>query len=138
MIKKISEKDKNDWLNFLNKNEKLFDKDDLEKKTNYSDSKKIIDLHGNSLDSANKTIHDFILKCYSERILKIEIITGKGSRSKNKIDPYKSENFSILKYSVPNYIKSNEELMKVIKFINHENIEDITKGSFEILLKKKL
>ena len=137
MIKKISDKDKKDWLDFLNSEEKLENKDfNKNKKIDFNEV--TIDLHGYSLDKANKLIHDFILSSYQNNIKRIKIITGKGSRSKNKENPYQSENLSILKYSVPEYINSNSELLKVIKSISQQDIDSVNRGSFEILLKKKL
>ena len=105
MIKKISDKDKKDWENFLNSSDKLDNKDNK-----YSDEKKVIvdrtiDLHGYTLDEANKKISEFIDSCFLEGVNKINIITGKGLRSKNLNDPYQSKDLSILKYSVPDYIK---------------------------------
>ena len=135
MIKKISDKDKKDWLDFLNSEVKLENKDfDVNKNTSLND--KIIDLHGYTLDKANKLVHDSILYCYQNNIKKIKVITGKGSRSKNRENPYQSENLSILKYSVPEYINSNSELLKVIKSMTEDDIQSISKGSFEISLKK--
>ena len=136
MIKKITEKDKKDWFNFINNNEKLSDKDkkEIKKKTHKID--KVIDLHGFTLENANKIVNEFINECYLSNVDKITIITGKGSRSKNKENPYQSENLSILKYSVPEYIKTNSSLMKLIKSINTTEIEDPLKGSFEVFLKK--
>ena len=137
MIKKISDKDKKDWLDFLNSEEKLENKDfDINKNTRFND--KTIDLHGYTLDKANKLVYNSILYCYQNNIQRIKIITGKGSRSKNKENPYQSENLSILKYSVPEYINSNSELLKVIKSISQQDIDSVNRGSFEILLKKKL
>ncbi len=136
MTKKISDKDKNDWLNFINNKDKLENKDISLKKPQKNSYEKSIDLHGYSLNDANKMIHKFILLSYENNIKKIKVITGKGSRSKNKENPYQSENLGILKYSVPEYINSNSELLQVIKFITQEDIESITKGSFEIILKK--
>ena len=136
MIKKISDKDKKDWLNFINNKEKLDNKDFFKEKKNKIQLEKSIDLHGYTLDEANKTIHEFILSCYSSNVKKINVITGKGSRSKNKDNPYQSESLGILKYSVPEYIKSNHELKKVIKDIKQSDIEDISKGSFDIFLKR--
>ena len=136
MIKKISDKDKKDWLNFINNKEKLDNKDFFEEKKNKIQLEKSIDLHGYTLDEANKTIYEFILSCYSKSVRKIKVITGKGSRSKNKENPYQSESLGILKYSVPEYIKSNYELKKVIKDIKQSDIEDISKGSFDIFLKR--
>ena len=92
-------------------------------------------MHGFSLGNANKLIDDFILKCFEEKVTKIVVITGKGSRSKNIEDPYKSKDLSILKFSVPDYIKSKKHLMKIIKEINYSQINDSSSGSFDILLK---
>ncbi len=136
MIKRISDKDKKDWLNFINNKEKLDNKDFLEGKKKKIQLEKSIDLHGHTLDKANKIIYEFILSCYSNNVRKIKVITGKGSRSKNKENPYQSESLGILKYSVPEYIKSNYELKRVIKDIKETDIEDISKGSFDIFLKK--
>tara|TARA_B100001750_G_scaffold43637_1_gene31842 strand:- start:105 stop:533 length:429 start_codon:yes stop_codon:yes gene_type:complete len=134
--KKISDKDKIDWLNFINNDEKLIDKEIYKRKNNPNKSEKIIDLHGYSLVDANKAVDEFIKICFSQKVSKITIITGKGSRSKNKDNPYQSENLSILKYSVPDHIKTNSNLMKIIKKINFKDIQDSSKGSFEIFLKK--
>ena len=135
MIKKISNKDKIDWLNFINSNEKLTNKD-ISKTKKSNQLEKVIDLHGYSLEDANKAIDEFIKICFSQKVNKITIITGKGSRSKNKDNPYQSENFSILKYSVPEHIKASLNLMKMVKEINFKDIEDPAKGSFDIFLKK--
>ena len=136
MIKKLSDKDKIDWLNFIDGNEKLTDKNISKKKSKLNKLEKVIDLHGYSLEDANKAIDEFIKICFSQKVSKITIITGKGSRSKNKDNPYQSENFSILKYSVPEHIKTNLNIMKMIKEINFKDVEDSSKGSFEIFLKK--
>ncbi len=134
MKKKISQKDKKDWLNFINSKKKIFDKD--KEKPIEKLEEKIIDLHGHSLDNANIIIDDFIQNCFKQKVNKIVVITGKGSRSKNVDDPYKSRDLSILKYSVPNYIESKKYLMNKIKEINYNQINDIYFGSFEIILKK--
>ncbi len=138
MIKKISKKDKKDWKNFLDSEETIENKDVTiiaNKKNIHSRS---IDLHGYTLENANEIINNFISECYLNNINKIKVITGKGSRSKNKEDPYLSIDLSILKYSVPDYIKNNFELMKKIKKLDLDSISDINKGSFNIILKKKL
>ena len=90
------------------------------------------------MENANKVINNFIDKCYLENVSKIRVITGKGSRSKNKLDPYLSTDLSILKYSVPNYIKNNSELMKKIKELDLDSVNDVSQGTFDIILKKKL
>tara|TARA_B100001250_G_C19152581_1_gene508637 strand:- start:94 stop:510 length:417 start_codon:yes stop_codon:yes gene_type:complete len=138
LIKKISKKDKKDWKNFLDSEETIENKDVTiiaNKKNIHSRS---IDLHGYTLENANEIINNFISECYLNNINKIKVITGKGSRSKNKEDPYLSIDLSILKYSVPDYIKNNFELMKKIKKLDLDSISDINKGSFNIILKKKL
>ena len=138
MIKKISDQDQKDWKKFINSNEKLENKDKtiikIEKNSNY----KSIDLHGYTLENANKVIGDFIDKCYLDNVKKIKVITGKGSRSKNKQDPYLSTDLSILKYSVPDYIKNNIKLMKKIKLLDLDSVNDASQGTFNIILKKKL
>ena len=138
MIKKISDKDKKDWKEFIDNNEKLDNKDKEIQKFQKNFKKKSIDLHGYTLENANKAINDFVNKCYLEGIRNIKVITGKGSRSKNKENPYLSTDLSILKYSVPNYIKNNSELMKKIKELDFDSVDDISQGTFDILLKKKL
>ena len=137
MIKKITDKDKKDWLNFVKSDDKLENKDSSDKKQTSAIEEKSIDLHGHSLNEANKKIYNFIMSCYEQNVSKITVITGKGSRSKNKDNPYQSKNLSILKYSIPDYINSNQELLKVIKSFNQAEIDNISKGSFVILLKKK-
>ena len=136
MIKKISNQDKKDWKKFIDDDEKLENKDININKVEKNLKKKSIDLHGYTLENANKTITDFINKCYLEGIGNIKVITGKGSRSKNKENPYLSKDLSILKYSVPNYIKNNSELMKKIKELDYDSVNDIRQGTFNILLKK--
>tara|TARA_Y100001936_G_C15818566_1_gene530443 strand:+ start:275 stop:694 length:420 start_codon:yes stop_codon:yes gene_type:complete len=138
LSKKITDKDKRDWQNFISSNEKVKDKDQQHSKSNISFPEKTIDLHGFSLEDANKEIEKFISSCFEKGIKKINIITGKGSRSKNIQDPYQSKDLSILKFSVPSFIKNNRNLMKKIKKINLDSVEDNSKGSFEILLRKKI
>ena len=137
MKKKLSKKDKKDWHNFINSKAKIQNKDLLILKKKNENLFKVIDLHGLSLEEANKTINDFIEKCYLDGISKINIITGKGSRSKNKDDPYQSVQLGILKYSIPDYIKNNINLMKKIKEIDYNSANNPNEGSFNIFLKKK-
>tara|TARA_Y100000768_G_C23814630_1_gene603486 strand:- start:417 stop:836 length:420 start_codon:yes stop_codon:yes gene_type:complete len=135
--KKISDKDKKAWEEFVNSKDKILNKDKKVFNENFSYKEKTIDLHGYTLDSANVEIEKFILFCFEKNIKKINVITGKGKRSKNLNDPYQSKDLSILKYSVPNYIKNNSNLMKKILKIDFDAIESLSKGSFEIILKKK-
>jgi DNA-nicking Smr family endonuclease len=131
----ISEKDKKDWENFLSKNERLPNKDiKIDKKTAFKT--RSIDLHGYSLEEANKSIEDFIIKSYQEKINKLIIVTGKGIHSQNEKDPYVSKDLSILKYSVPEFISNNKNLMKIIYEMKDAKIEDGGGGAFYIFLKK--
>ena len=138
MKKKISDQDKKDWKKFIDSDDKLINKDLNNQNFKKNLKNGSIDLHGYTLENANKTIRDFINKCFLEEVESIKVITGKGSRSKNKEDPYLSTDLSILKYSVPNYIKNNYELMKRIKKLDLDSVNDTSKGSFDILLNKKL
>jgi len=133
----ISDKDKKDWQNFINSKNKLEDKDKskIEKNKNFLKLKSI-DLHGYSLEEANKSIEVFINKSYSENVNKLLVVTGKGIHSKNEKDPYVSKDLSILKYSVPHFIKSNQELMKKISEFKDAEINDGGSGAFYIYLKK--
>ena len=136
MNSKISDKDKKDWKNFISSKDEISNKD--LKITKDKIKKKIIkkiDLHGFSLENANKVIEEFITQSFEDGVNKIIVITGKGLRSKNDENPYISKNLSILKYSVPEFIKSNINLMKIIKNINEADIEDGGKGAFYIYLK---
>jgi DNA-nicking Smr family endonuclease len=131
----ISEKDKKDWENFLSSHEKLPNKDF--KKSNQKIYKtKLIDLHGYSLEEANNAIEEFIKISFKEKINKLIVVTGKGLHSQNEKDPYVSKDLSILKYSVPEFITNNKDLMKIIIDIRDANIEDGGSGAFYIFLKK--
>ncbi len=134
MTNKLSDKDKKDWQDFLNSSEKL-DSKDVDQTINSKILERSIDLHGYTLDDANKEISNFIENCYLDRVKKINVITGKGMRSKNLDNPYQSIDLSILKHSVPEYIKSNPELMKKIIKIDFDSVNSPSKGSFEIFLK---
>ena len=136
MISKISKKDKKDWENFLSKNENLPDKDS--KLKNRKTKKELVfDLHGYSLDEANEKVNNLIQDAYNNNVNKLIIVTGKGLHSQNEKDPYVSKDLSILKNSVPEFIKNNNELMNIISDIQSANIEDGGSGAFYIFLKKK-
>ena len=136
MTNKLSDKDKKDWEKFVKGDEKVENKDKDFLKNNKEFLEKTIDLHGYTLEEANKKIFQFIESCYLNNINKINIITGKGLRSKNIDDPYQSNDLSILKYSVPNYIKNNSELMNKILKIDFDSVNSPLKGNFDIFLKK--
>ena len=135
MNKKISDKDLKDWEAFLSSNENLPDKD-----SNSTKREKIktytFDLHGFSLEDANKKIGELINKSYEIGVRKLVIITGKGIHSDNEKNPYISKDLSILRYSIPEYIKKNNDLMKLIIEFKEAIVQDGGDGAFYIHLKK--
>ena len=136
MSNDISEKDKKDWETFVSSNEKVTDKDINTLKQNFFKVRSI-DLHGYTLEEANKSIEEFIYRSYAEKINKLIVVTGKGLHSQNQKDPYISKDLSILKYSVPEFIENNKGLMNIINEIKDASIEDGGSGAFYIYLKKK-
>ena len=134
MTNKLSDKDKKDWQNFLDSSEKLQSKD-VDQLKNQIITEKTIDLHGYTLEEANIRVSQFIESCYVNKVKRVNVITGKGMRSKNLEDPYQSKDLSILKYSVPEYIKNNAQLMNKIIKIDFEAVNSSSKGNFDIFLK---
>ena len=132
----ISDKDKKDWKTFISSKEKIFDKDFKPQIKNHIKVRSI-DLHGYTLEQANNAIEQFILKAFEEGVNKLIVVTGKGIHSDVEKDPYVSKDLSILKYSVPEFINNNQNLMKVINDIQDATIEDGGSGAFYVLLKKK-
>ena len=137
MIKKISDKDKKDWEEFIFNKEKIPNKDGTPAKKIRQEKIKKIDLHGYTIQEANKAVEQFIKKCFDESVTKIIVITGKGLRSKNVENPYLSKDLSILKYSVPEFIETNTVLLEMIIEITDAKIEDGGSGAFYIYLKNK-
>ena len=131
------DKDKQDWEKFLNNKEKIPNKDFIHKKNIRYEKIKKIDLHGYTIEEANKAIEQFIQKCFEESVTKIIVITGKGLRSKNVENPYLSKDLSILKYSVPEFIEKNKSLTQLITETTDAKIEDGGSGAFYIYLKNK-
>jgi len=131
----ISNKDKEDWKRFVSGNDKLTDKE-FNIGKNKIEKKRTIDLHGFTLDQANKTIESFINKSFKDEVSKLIVVTGKGLHSKNESNPFVSKKLSILKYSIPEFIKSNDILMKKIIEIKDADIKDGGSGAFYIYLKK--
>jgi len=131
----ISNKDKEDWKRFVSGNDKLTDKE-LKIGKNKIEKKRMIDLHGFTLDEANKTIKSFINKSFKDGVSKLIVVTGKGLHSKNESNPFVSKKLSILKYSIPEFIKSNDVLMRKIIEIKDADIKDGGSGAFYIYLKK--
>ena len=134
MNNNFSDKDKKDWEEFIKSDEKIFDKD-----LKLINSKKIktrsIDLHGFTHEQANKAVKEFIIKSYNDGVKKLTIVTGKGLHSQNENNPYVSKDLSILKYSVPDYINNNKNLMEKIIEIKEADLNDGGSGAFYIFLK---
>ena len=135
MTDNISDKDKKDWENFINSKEKIQNKD-IKFQNKKTFKIRSIDLHGYTLDEANKTVENFINKSFSENVNKLIVVTGKGLHSNNEKDPYVSKDLGILKYSVPEFITNNLALMSKINEIKDAKIEDGGEGAFYIYLKK--
>ena len=133
MKKKLSNKDLTDWKNFVESNEKIQNKDNFKDQIKFK-TEATIDLHGFSLNQANSVVEKFITDCFEKKVLKLNIITGKGLRSKVDKNPYQSKDLGILKYSVPEFIKSNNDLMRIIKKID-DQINNKNSGFFSIFLK---
>ena len=135
MSNKISDKDKKDWESFISSEDKLPNKDNKLSTLKLTKTKSI-DLHGYTLEEANKKIGEFILRSYKDKVNKLIVVTGKGNHSQNEKNPYVSKDLSILKYSVPNFIENNRSLMNVISELKEASIEDGGSGAFYIFLKK--
>ena len=133
MNKKLSNKDLKDWKNFIEGNEKIQNKDISKDEIKFK-KEATIDLHGFSLEQANSRVEKFIIDCFEKKVLKLNIITGKGLRSKVDKNPYQSKDLGILKYSVPEFIKSNNDLMRIIKKID-DQVDDKNSGFFSVFLK---
>ena len=133
----IPDKDKQDWENFLKNKEKIPNKDFVNRNNIRHEKIKKIDLHGHTIEEANKAVEEFIERCFDESVTKIIVITGKGLRSKNVENPYLSKDLSILKYSVPEFIENNKSLGQVIIETTDAKIEDGGSGAFYVYLKNK-
>ena len=132
----ISSKDKKDWLAFTKQigNIKAKESDLLKENIKLSEVKKL-DLHELSLDEANKIVKNFIINSFNSGYKKLLIVTGKGLRSKSHENPYVSEKLSVLRYSVPEYIKNDGNLANKINSISTADIKDGGEGAIYIFLK---
>ena len=134
-----SQKDKKDWIDFTKKMSGILPKDIDSPEDNIEIGKvKKLDLHGFSLDEANKLVKNFIIKSYNSGLRKIIIITGKGLRSKSHLNPYLSEKLSVLRHSIPEYIKKDKNLNDKIMDISIAEKQDGGEGAICIFLKKIL
>ena len=130
-------KDKKDWIAFTKRLENIHDKDNDFIKQNTTVNKiRKLDLHGLSLNEANKIVKKFVIQSFEEGYRKLLIITGKGLRSQIHKNPYLSEQMNILKHSVPEFIKNDEDLLEKISSISTADLKDGGEGAFYIFLRK--
>ena len=135
--KKIAPEDLRAWRKFTSSKETIENKDYyLDQKKAFTQKIRKVDLHGLSLDEANKKIEILIDKYFTEGVEKIIVITGKGLRSKTNNNPYISKDLSILKNSVPDYINANSKIKNKIKSISKAEVKDGGEGALYIFLKK--
>ena len=131
-----SAKDKKDWINFTKQLKNVSDKEDiLFEKNHQIKATRKLDLHGYSLDDANNAVKKFIIESFEKNYKKLLVVTGIGSRSKSYDNPYLSENLSILKNSVPEYIKNDENLNLMINKITQADSKEGGRGAISIFLK---
>ena len=137
MIKKkdLSQEDKQTWEDYINNPSDIYDKDENNFIKKTKKNRFIFDLHGLTLDKANSKVKDIILFCVENNYKEILLITGKGIHSMNDKDIYVSKDLGKLKYSVPEFINSNEELTKLIISINDASLKDGGEGALLIKLK---
>ena len=137
----VTVQDKKDWAAFTKDPSYLYDKEDNSQNENNKKDKIIkLDLHGFSLDEANQKVKKFIIKAYNSGYKKLIIVTGKGLRSKTYNNPYASNQMSILKNSIPEYISNDVDLSNIIKTISKADMQHGGDGAIYIFLKglKKL
>ena len=131
-----SSKDKNDWITFTKQMGKILPKEEDILDKNFIDKNdKKLDLHGFSLEKANEKVKKFIIESYDAGFKKILIVTGKGSRSKSYENPYQSKKLSVLKYSIPEFIKNNENLSSKVSSISKAELKDGGEGAIYVFLK---
>ena len=129
-------KDKKDWMDFTKKIDNISTKEaDLLQEHIQINRVPKLDLHGSSLTESNEMVKKFINECFNRGYKKLLIVTGRGLRSKSYDNPYVSEKLSVLKYSVPEFIKNDENLNNKISRISKAEIKDGGEGAIYIFLK---
>ena len=137
MIKKkdLSQKDKKVWENYIKDPSDIYDKEGNNRKIQTHNKRFKFDLHGFSLDEANKKVKETIIHCSENKYKEILFITGKGNHSTNEKDIYISKDLGKLKYSVPEFIKTDEELPDLVISIDDADIKDGGEGAILVKLK---
>ena len=138
MIKKknTTQEDKKTWEEYIKNPSDIYDKDQGASKSTQRKERYKFDLHGFTLDEANIKVKKIIDHCVKNKFKELLLITGKGIHSTSDEDAYVSKNFGKLKYSVPDFIKSDTELNSLIISINEAAIKDGGEGAILIKLKK--
>ena len=138
MIKKndLSRGDKKAWEDYIKNPNDIYDKDNLKADNRKKKDRFKFDLHGFTLDEANKKVKEIIFFCSEKKYREILLITGKGIHSTNEKDTYVSKDLGKLKYSVPEFINSDQEISNLIISVNQAAIKDGGKGAILIKLKK--
>jgi DNA-nicking Smr family endonuclease len=134
--KKISQEDINTWKNYIKNPTDVTDKEKNQKTNSFANLRFKYDLHGFSLVKANEKIRELIISCIENNYNEILLITGKGIHSNTEKDVYVSKDFSKIKHSVPEYIKSDENISKYVSSISDASKEDGGQGAILIKLKK--
>ena len=129
-------KDKKDWTDFTKQMDNILVKEDDFLQENQEINKiRRLDLHGYSLGDANKAVKKFIIESFDKNYRKLLIVTGKGLRSKSYDNPYISENLSVLRNSIPEYIKNDENLNSIISKVTQAERKDGGEGALNVYLK---
>ena len=133
--KNLSKTDKEIWETYIKNPSDIYDKDKNNQKKKDRKERFRFDLHGHSLDAANQVVRDIIFSCVKKKFKEILFITGKGLHSTSDSDTYVSRDFSKLKYSVPDFIKSDEDLNKFVFSISNANLKDGGEGAILVKLR---
>ena len=137
MIKKkdLPEEDKKVWENYTKSPSDIYDKEIENISSNAKKERFKFDLHGFTLDDANQKVREIIISCVKEKYKEILLITGKGLHSNTDIDTYVSKDLSKLKFSVPEFINNNNELIDCVFSISEATAKDGGAGAILIKLK---
>ena len=125
----------NTWENYIKNPSDIYDKDKDLSTNNTNKSRFKFDLHGYSLDDANKKVREIILQCISKKYRELLLITGKGIHSTNEKDAFISKDLGKIKFSVPEFIKNDQELNSFIISINEAEKKDGGDGAILIKLR---
>ena len=131
----VSEKDKNltkkdieDWEEFTNSNQKIFDKE-RNISPQFSKNRFSFDLHGKTLNEANEIVKNLIIQCVEKEYKEILLVTGKGIHSEISTDVYTSEKLNKIRYSVPEFIKNDPDLLRLVVSVNPAELKTEAKGT---------